>query len=542
MNLMIVEDEIRILNSLANNIPWNEHGIEVVALAENGLEALAMIGRRKPDIMLLDIEMPEMDGLTLAKTVLQQEPHMKIVILSGHDDFPYAQAAVGLGVMKYLLKPAGDDEILNAILAAAEEIREELMEKHSMIELQRKWRDRLPQLQDDFYRNWIQGRYADWELKKHMEELNLELDLYTWFAVAVCEIDPIHEQGERFTSSDQPLLQFSLECIAAECLQHEDCRVFNDADGATVLLFLGQPEESAPDIIQRINVHVPRLFNIVKECLKLTASAGLGTPGSWEHVSLSYRQARRALQERAIYGNEVFVPYLDVTSKEQPFHYDTEFEKQLEIAVHTDHAAAVAELMDCYFKNVYSQAVSTQKIYEHLLYLSSLFTRMIQSRGWSMQEVLQEDYLRFLSFESLLSKEQIVEWSKRVASRITQYRERERNHSSHRLVKQVIEAVEEMLGKEELTLHTLAERLYVNPSYLSRLFKREEGKSISEYLLKRSMEHAKELLYSGVKVYDAAEAAGYRDVSYFARVFRKYWGVAPSELKKQERSVSPRVL
>lgn len=90
-----------------------------------------------------------------------------------------------------------------------------------------------------------------------------------------------------------------------------------------------------------------------------------------------------------------------------------------------------------------------------------------------------------------------------------------------------------MLGKEELTLHTLAERLYVNPSYLSRLFKREEGKSISEYLLKRSMEHAKELLHNGVKVYDAAEAAGYRDVSYFARVFRKYWGVAPSELKNK---------
>lgn len=153
---------------------------------------------------------------------------------------------------------------------------------------------------------------------------------------------------------------------------------------------------------------------------------------------------------------------------EQPFHYDAEFEKQLEIAVHTDHAATVAELIDCYFKDVYSQAVSTQKVYEHLLYLSSLFTRMIQSRGWSMQEVLQEDYSMLLSFESLLSKEQIVEWSKRVASRITQYRERERKHSSHRLVKQMIEAVEEMLGKEELTLHTLAERLYVNPSYLSR--------------------------------------------------------------------------
>src|SRR5688572_12418489 len=101
MNLMIVEDEIRIMNSLVNNIPWSEHGIEVVAAAENGREALSLIERKKPDIVLLDIEMPEMDGLSLAKSVRELEPQIKLIVLSGHDDFHYAQTALGLGVMKY---------------------------------------------------------------------------------------------------------------------------------------------------------------------------------------------------------------------------------------------------------------------------------------------------------------------------------------------------------------------------------------------------------------------------------------------------------
>lgn len=109
-----------------------------------------------------------------------------------------------------------------------------------------------------------------------------------------------------------------------------------------------------------------------------------------------------------------FIPYLDVNNSELPIYFDSEFEKQLEIAIHTDYYADVEALIEDYFVKVYSQAVSTTRVYEHLLYLGSLFTRIIQSRVWSMQEVLRE---------SLLSKEQIVEWAKRVAGRIALYRE-----------------------------------------------------------------------------------------------------------------------
>ncbi|WP_028612414.1 response regulator [Paenibacillus harenae] len=530
MNLMIVEDEIRILNSLAYNIPWERHDIEVVGLAANGVEALAVMKRRKPDLLLLDIEMPEMNGLTLAETVLRQEPQTRIIILSGHDDFAFAQRAVELGVTKYLLKPAGDDEILSAVLAAAEEVRRELTERHNVSELQRMWHRRLPQLQEDFLRGWVMERYAEWERHMHAEELKLGLKEYGRFAVAVCEMDPLPAEASRFLASDAPLLQFSLECIAKEFLQGEACRVFNDVNGSTVLLFMERPDVPDAELTKRINVLVSRLLGVVKQCLKLTASAGLGTVCGAADVTKSYRQARRALQERAIYGNEIAIPYLDVKSGEHSIAFDPDFERRLEMAVQTDESARIQLLIDEYFGNAFTIADSSEPVYEHLLYVSSVFIRIIQSRGWSIQKVLESDYAFFLSLDSLVTKEQIWEWAKRAAARIVTYKEQERKSSSNRLIKSMLEMVERMLA-EDLSLHTLAERLYVNPSYLSRLFKKETGEAFSNYVLKRRMERAKELLQQDARVYDAASAVGYRDVSYFAKVFRGYWGVAPSEWK-----------
>jgi two-component system response regulator YesN len=531
MNLMIVEDEIRILNSLANSIPWDKHDIEVVALAENGKEALAIMERRKPDIVLLDIEMPEMDGLSLAEIILEREPQTKIIILSGHDTFQYAQRAIGLGVMKYLLKPAGDEEIMQSVLEAAEEIRRELMEKISITELQQMWRSRLPQLQEEFLRNWMMNRYALWELHKHSRELNMELTGEERFAVSVCEIDPLTEEETRFSASDTPLLQFSLECIAKEFVQKEECRVFNDANGLTVVVFLGRPGESDADLTKRHNVHISRLLNVVKECLKLTASAGLGTVCSLEEVPQSYQQACRALQERAIYGHDIAIPYWEVKQSASEVQFESSFKKQLEIAIYTNETERMFSLIEEYVNNAFVQAGSSEFVYEHVLHLSSVFTQIIQAQGWPMHRVLGDEYTQFLSLESLGSKSQILEWARRVVGYITAYDENERKSSSHQTIKKIWETVDQMLA-EDLSLHSLAERLYVNSSYLSRLFKKETGESFSSYVMTRRMERAKELLQGDAKVYDAANAVGYRDISYFAKVFRKYWGVAPSEIRK----------
>ena len=530
MNLMIVEDEIRILNSLVHNIPWDQHGIEVVATAENGLEALQLLERRKPDILLLDIEMPELDGLSVAERIAVESPEIRMIILSGHDDFGYAQRAVGLGVKRYLLKPAGEEEILKTVVETAEELRAELAERHNLAALQEKWRSRLPQLQETFLRSWMLDGYDGWELVRHAEELAIVLPPDSVYGASVCSIDPLAESEQRFTAADLPLLAFALTSIARECVPATEGYVFPGGEGQTILLFVSLPGESDAELMKRMNVRCSRLLQVVKECLKVTASAGLGSASSLAEAPISYQQACRALRERAVYGHELAIPYLAVKKDAPPVQLDTSFEKQLEIAIYMDTKERMIELVDAQLASLLERAGSAELVYEHLLYLSSSFIRLIQAQGWSLQQVLGEDYAYFLSLQTLQSREQIRAWSRRVTLQIREYAEEARRTTSHHLVRQVVEAVESGL-EQDLSLHALAEQLYVNSSYLSRLFKKETGTSFSIYVQERRMERARAMLQSGSKVYDAASAVGYRDISYFAKVFRKHWGAAPSEIR-----------
>ncbi|ARF70134.1 hypothetical protein B7C51_23250 [Paenibacillus larvae subsp. pulvifaciens] len=204
MNLLIVEDEPRLRSSLAHHIPWSDHGIEVVGLAANGNEALKYVGRKKTDILLLDIQIPGMDGLTLLKTILEKDKLLITVILSGHDNFAYAQTALELGVFKYLLKPAGDREILQAVLGAAEELRRIMEKRNNMAVLQQKWKENLPALQNNAFIQILQGCYGAAEREQLNRELSLNLSRENQYAVAVIDIDQAVDQEPGTNNDNSP--------------------------------------------------------------------------------------------------------------------------------------------------------------------------------------------------------------------------------------------------------------------------------------------------------------------------------------------------
>jgi two-component system response regulator YesN len=116
MKLLIVEDEIEIRNGIKNVIDWTSNNIIICGTAENGKEALKLINDLEPDIMLLDIRMPVMNGLEVLKHLTEINSNVKSIILSGYDDFSYVQQALQLGVCDYLLKPCEPNEILSTVL------------------------------------------------------------------------------------------------------------------------------------------------------------------------------------------------------------------------------------------------------------------------------------------------------------------------------------------------------------------------------------------------------------------------------------------
>ncbi|ALS29535.1 response regulator [Paenibacillus cisolokensis] len=533
MNLMIVEDEPRLRSALAHNMPWEEHGIEVVGAVPNGREALKLAERKRVDIALVDIQMPEMDGLALIGNLRRQQDRsrMKIIILSGHDNFEYARNGIEFGVMKYLLKPAGEEDILSAVLSAANELREDMKQWQTGAELRQKWTEHLPHLQNSFFQHWVGGKYARWEVLARGADVQVDVTDGTQAAAAVVDIDPVPEDSPRFGSGDIPLLQFSLLCLAKELLTRPGCWVCGDAQGRVLLVFLFEPGDDPNDAMLRIHDAVDKLLFHTKEVLKLTASAGIcsGT-GDIGDLHLLYEQACRALQERIVYGQGIAIPYREQERRERRVRIGSGGEQTLAIALETADEQKALEALIVLWNEGYDRAETSDEALESVLHLQSLFVRIIQKQGWMVKDVVRDDIVYFQNVKLLGSKDQTWSLLVRTVRHICDYMQSQRKKTSHQVVKQILNIVERELD-QEMTLHTVADRLYVNPSYLSRLFKQEMGVPFSAYVLERKMERAKAALLEGGKVYDAARRTGYRDVSYFTKVFRKYWGVTPGEMK-----------
>jgi len=531
VKLLIVEDEPRLRDCIAHNIPWEDHGIEVIGLARNGLEALEIMRRIPPDLLLLDIQMPKMDGLELAEKAAEMFPGIQMVVLSGFNQFDYAQRAMQLGIDRYLLKPAEDKEILEAVLKAAEQVRRELERKHSQQDLVQRWNDHLPILREHFLQNWILGSISPQEMKRWSRYLGADLLSREHYAVVVAEMDPIPETETRFSREDDSLLQFSLRCIAKEVLEDASCQVFGDASGRTVILHYALEGESVHALTGRANGSAMQLLTVVKECMKLTASAGIGQAVSPDHVSLSYKQALSALRDRILYGRDIAITHHAHEPDEKVYAADTEdLAKQLEIALISGDAERSSEVVREMFDAVMEPANSAEAVQEELLALNSMLIRIVREQGMTLRRVAGPDMVFFRNIEALRTKDQILEWLdssvRKIAGSFAQAKVRGRHH----LVVGAQNIIQEKLD-EPITLYAVAQMLYTTPTYLSRLFKVEVGRSFSDYVLMEKMERAKQLLLSGCKVYDAARSIGFRDVSYFTKVFRKYWGVTPGEIR-----------
>ncbi|WP_028596625.1 response regulator transcription factor [Paenibacillus assamensis] len=419
MNLLIVEDEERLRNSLVYYIPWEEHGIQIVGAAETGEQALQFIERRQPDIVLLDIEMPDLSGLVVAKHVCKHHEHIKMIVLSGHDDFQSVQKAMEFGVSLYLLKPAGTEQIIDYVSHVANQLKETWAQQREQLLLREKWEYYLPSVRDRAIGDILKGKYDREQLGMLNNDLQLGLMTDCYYAVATIEVDDQFAEHSNVGSRSQQM--FVLSSMIQTWLAGHPCWVYAEQNGTVDIIF--ELQNDAVEGLIQIHALLEKVLGHIRICLQLPASAGIcGSVGTVEAICTQYYEARIALKQRHIYGSGIAIPY--------------------------------------------------QRAY---------------CAGQGVRNKTVQSIVRIVN--------------------------------------------EEM--EQEVTLHGVAERLFVNASYLSRLFKQEMGTSFSTYVIERKMERAKHILLEGAKVYDAAYRVGYRDVSYFTKVFRKHWGVTPGNVKQK---------
>lgn len=150
MKLLIADDEALIRDGIRNHIDWGKYGIEIAGVEENGLAALRVLEKEPIDILVTDIRMPRMDGIELSREARRRYPNIKIIILSGYEEFEFAQQALELSVMKYLLKPFTRPELEEAVVQAKEEVDSMRRAERRMSVTMDQLRRSLPLLRDRY--------------------------------------------------------------------------------------------------------------------------------------------------------------------------------------------------------------------------------------------------------------------------------------------------------------------------------------------------------------------------------------------------------
>ncbi|UQZ82666.1 putative response regulatory protein [Paenibacillus konkukensis] len=214
--LLIADDEPRIRNGLCKALPWAEMGIEVAAEAENGKEALELADAVGADLMFVDINMPFMNGLELIEQLQTRRPGCLVIIISGHDEFAYAQQAVRLNVFDYLLKPVQKSELKSVIAKALDVLNRERVDQKYTQWMHHKLEYNALALREEFLGNWITGKLT----KEQFEEERLFYQLHFHGNVSLLLVKPLKKISLDVPNKtwDPQLLVFAIKNILSEVL------------------------------------------------------------------------------------------------------------------------------------------------------------------------------------------------------------------------------------------------------------------------------------------------------------------------------------
>lgn len=500
MNVLLVDDEPWVLEGLRTMVDWNRLGFQVCGEAINSNDAFQQIQEHRPELVITDINMPEISGLELIEKSNRLLPHPpKFVVLSGYDDFQYALTAMQQRVVEYLLKPIDDEEIETLLLKLAEQIQEETASK------------KLEANRQLFAVNHVINRLILGEYNSSLEEqASLSMNLTGGQQMLCMIIETAHDLVDfgPWGMSFFPLgLVFPFQDSAGRC-------------GFIVLgemISDGQLFEIAQSLLTDLRARTGR-SGVIAISNRDTGIESI--PGLYLQ-SVEVRRIRRNQQKQGIFY------YRDIHRVEQPNFPKMKF-KQLIESVESGNfrgiESSVAGIFEPWFNSLPDMEMVRVSVSDLELKICKLLTEMNGDPAEFMRQV-QVDYEGQDERDEVRTLKGYVQSLCLLgAAKLEALRE----ENEHNTIFQVIQYVDQEF-RNKLQLRELAAKFHMNSAYLGQLFKQYTGKPFNEYLNEKRIEEAKRLLKrTQTKISKVALQVGYPNADYFNNKFKQYTGVLPS--------------
>lgn len=517
--VILVDDEPIILRSLKVAIPWEQLNMEVVGTAKNGNEALKMAAELKPHIIISDIRMPEIDGITLLKKIMSDQPSVIFVILSGYGEFEYAKESIRRGAFDYLLKPIDHEELYNVMLEAKKKLEIDhhtKSEKENLIKsvqaLSTLFRERMlsemiegtDQPYNTLYWN------DNWEMQHPYYMLVVNLDNYSTII-------------KQWKADEKRLWFFAISNILREYGTQYNClSAFPFHNGEWVMIF----ENTKLDHVIQLGNEIVDLIN---KYTKLSSTVGISRECSGlEHLNTSYHSAQNALYQRFIHGKGGVYHDQNSQQQEMKVKYPAILEKKLIHSIRTlDHNAFLQHL-DELGQELKSSSCSKGMVEKINLELIVVLYRQFESLNL-LKDITLETILNQLN--ECITLDEIILLVKNTLNQWMKVAIQEENEDPKVNMKTALEYISSRYH-HDLGIDEVAEYIGLSCSHFCVVFKQETGYTFLEYLTKYRIEKACSILQNAdVRVYNVAPLVGYQDPKYFTQVFKKLMGKTPTEYR-----------
>ena len=542
LKIFLAEDEVVVRETIKRMIPWEELGFELVGEAADGEMALPLLIRQQPDLLITDIKMPFMDGLTLARLAKKEIPGLKVVILSGYDDFNYAKQAIGIGVEDYLLKPITK----NALIERLSEIRSRYEHAKTQKEYYEKFQREMQAYEKnssrDFFEALVGGSMDMMEVYKRAEKLGLDIvaEAYNVLIFTMNCDEDFSGQRDEYSSWEAE----SLELLENFFAGHSSAMLFRSNIFSYGVLLKGQREtieENTRACVDEIRKILSRQDGRREWFLAVGQSVE-----RLSQIQKSYHTASRAFSQRYLYDENILY-YDEMETMEHPGgQAETEDNAYLQkVDVNALNPAILQKFLSNglqeeteNFVKDYFYAIGQEPmeslVFRNYVILNVRFSviSFIKGLGCDTNEMESADTEEVLA-ESGKNMESAIAYAKKMISQAIEIRDQNSGNKNRSILKTAVDFIDSHYMDEEISLNTVANVANVSSNHFSALFSQNMGQTFIEYLTTLRMNKAKELLRcTGMRSSEIAGEIGYKDAHYFSYLFKKTQGMTPSDYRK----------
>ena len=532
LKIFLVEDEIVMREGIKNNIDWEREGFNFVGEASDGELAYPLIQKTHPDILITDIRMPFMDGLELSRLVKQEMPDLKIIILSGYDEFEYAKEAISIGITDYLVKPIGGAQLLEAVKKVAQTVEEEKQQRQFLETFQKEQEENARIARQKFFRKLVSGKLQVSAALKEGRENGMELAANR-YNIVLFQIFT-GKEAEAYSEEQNRVSQL-IESRAEEIPGVIPVEL--GLEGWAFIL-----KETSENSLEQMEDELSEKLKdaVVEGADQMEYFGGIGNAvGRLSELNRCFEDANRAFAYRYLKERNQFI-HCDQepeSSEEEislsSLNLDKMDRKIVESFLKTGTKAEIPHFIDEYFESLGEKNIQSLLFRQYVtmdMYFAAV--AILEQMGYSASDLVERcgDFKTMTAVFSTV--EQTKDYMKKLFDAVMELRETVSRKKYSSLLKTAQEYIRSNFKNEEISLNAVAVSVNLSPNHFSTIFSQETGQTFIEFLTEVRMEKARELLRgTSMKTAEIAFAVGYKDPHYFSYLFKKTQDCTPREFR-----------